>query len=385
MASVNRVHCYTKGYTQLGIETRVIIPEATIPYKDRDLTQNKLAEGYFNGTYFKYMSGTTIRNKRKWKRPFLDLISRIKTIYYISKESDKETVLLVWGGGIIWCPIMQFCGHLKGIKVYTELNELPYGTEIENKKRAILRKIMLKYIFPHFDGFIAISETLKKLAEKYNKKENAVLKVPILVDPTVNNENIKLIKKNHPFIFHSGTLFEQKDGIVKMLTAFALAKKEIKDLKFYLTGNLEKTYDAKVISDTITKYQLHDSVHFLGYLNNNDLYRYQKSCSLMIIYKYDTLQNQYCFSTKLGEYLAFAKPVILTNIGEAMFYMKNGENSLIADWQDIKKIADHIITIVKNPQLAKQLGKAGQRTCQENFNYSKHAKRMIEYFTKKMN
>lgn len=384
MASVNRLHCYTQGFTELGIETRVIIPEATIPYKQKDTTLNKEHEGFYKKTYFKYMSGTTIRNKNKWKRPFLDIISRFKTIHYILKETDNKTVLYVWGGGIIWCFLMQLCGHLKKAKVYTELNELPYGTGKETTKTRLFRKLTLTYIFPHYDGFIVISEALKRLVELHNKKKNCTLKVPILVDTNINNVIIHHRNYNKPFIFHSGTLCEQKDGIVKMITAFAIAKQKISDLEFYLTGNLEKTNDAEAIKATIEKYGIKDSVHFMGYIDKETLISYQKSCALMIIYKYDTLQNKYCFSTKLGEYLSFAKPVILTNIGEATYYMKNGINSYIADWRDIQTVAQYIVEIISKPALAEKIGLEGQKTCMREFNYKTHAQRMVNYFETKI-
>ena len=106
MASVNRLHCYTQGYTELGVETRVIIHDATIPYCEKETTQNIEAEGNFNGTYFKYMSDTPLRDKHKWKRPFLDARSRMKTIQYLLKECDRKTVLYTCGGSIVWYLIM---------------------------------------------------------------------------------------------------------------------------------------------------------------------------------------------------------------------------------------------------------------------------------------
>lgn len=385
MASVNRVHSYTQGFTKLGIETRVIIPEATIPFSEKDTTRNNKDEGFYNGVYFKYMSGTTIRHKNKLKRLIQDITSRIKTINYLLKESDNKTIIYVWGGGIIWCPMVILCGHYKKAMICTELNELPYGTGKENFRTRICRKIMLSLIFPKFDGFIAISESLKQLIELYNKKKNATLKVPILVDTNINNINVPLISHNHPFIFHSGTLSEQKDGIVKMLTAFALARNEVKDLEFYLTGDPEKSRDSKRIQETLVKYNIERYVHFLGYISNEQLRSYQKSCNLMIIYKYDTLQNKYCFSTKLGEYLAFEKPVIHTNIGEAQNYIKDKINAFVVDWKDTKGIADQIVQIIKNPSLAKEVGLKGKETCEKEFNYLIHAQRMINFFKQKIN
>lgn len=63
---------------------------------------------------------------------------------------------------------------------------------------------------------------------------------------------------------------------------------------------------------------------FTGYLSHEDLKDYLSKASMVIINKYRNQQNEHCFSTKLGEYLAAAKPVIITNVGEAMNWLENG-------------------------------------------------------------
>lgn len=386
MASVNRQHCYNKGYNELGIETRFIIPEATIPFNERETTQNKLGEGMYNGTYFKYMSGTPIRNKNKCLRPFDDIISRTKTLIYLWKECNNETVVYLCGGTIIMNRIIQIIAHIKKAVVFAEVNEYPYATERETKMLCFYRYLMLTYVFPNYDGLIAISDTLVKVCEKYNKKKNCVIKVPIIVDSNISDIDEMNIEVSCPFIFHSGSLCEQKDGIVKMLTAFALAKEkyEIGELKFYLTGKLEGSRDEKQIREVISKYKIDEDVCFLGYLDNDLLRQYQKSCTMMIIYKYDTVQNKYCFSTKLGEYLSFAKPVILTNIGEATNYMKDGQNAFVVNWEDVGAIADNIAKIIINPEMAKHIGEMGKLTCVRDFDYQVHTRRMIDFFRTKM-
>lgn len=384
MASVNRVHSYTQSFIELGVETRVIIPVATIPYDEKNITQNKIGEGFYKGVYFKYMSGIPLRSKNKWKRPIFDFFSRFKTIRYLLKECDKDTVLYVWAGGFCWYSLLIFIGHIRGAKIFTELNELPYGTGRESKKTKLYRTVMLNFVFPHFDGIICISETLQNLVRRYNHKECNTLKVPILVDANINNSEVKQLAIKEPFIFHAGTLQEQKDGVVMMLKAFAKAKRHVPDLKFFLTGNPNKSIDKDAIYHTISTNKLENDVVFLGYLDDEILKSYEKSCSLMIICKYDTLQNKYCFSTKLGEYLAFGKPVIITNIGEAVCYLKDGENAIVVDWRMLDDMADAICRLLSDKEFASHIGINGRNTCIEEFNYLKHGKRMIEYFKSKL-
>lgn len=99
----------------------------------------------------------------------------------------------------------------------------------------------------------------------------------------------------------------------------------------------------------------------------------------MIINKYDTQQNKYCFSTKLGEYLSFAKPIIITDIGEAMHYL-NETNSFIVKAGSSQEIAEKIIHIVLNEQDAINKGKEGYKLAKEIFNYKYQSKRIIPFF-----
>lgn len=136
--------------------------------------------------------------------------------------------------------------HHRHAKIIRELCELPYGTGVETAKTERLRNKMLTTIFPKFDGFFSISETLSEFVKKYAPKAKN-LKIPILVDVSIS-ENVKPHKSTYPYIFHSGTLYEQKDGVVGMLEGFAIANKQLHGkYDFIMTGKLEDSMDKKKI------------------------------------------------------------------------------------------------------------------------------------------
>lgn len=375
-ASTARVRCYTKGLTSYNIACKVILP---IPLeKNNDPHFNTQVEGQFNGVYFKNMSGTLRRSKNIITRQFIDLKGYINTLWYLIKTLQKEDIVIVYEGGSFWHRIVANVTHLKRCKVVMELNELPYGTSSQNNKTARKRERMLKKVFPKFDMFLTISESLTRLAKQYSP-HSAILKVPILVED-VNINSTTIIKE--PYIFHSGTLTEQKDGILGIIEAFGIACKQLnKPLKYYMTGNLTDSPHAAEITQLIQKYHLEEKIIFTGYLNNNELITYQKNCLFTIINKYDTLQNKYCFSTKLGEYLAFKKPVIITQIGEAMNYLQNNINAYIIPPHNINLLADKIIEIVNNPQKSQHIGNEGYKLTQTEFNCMTQAKKIINFLS----
>jgi len=376
-ASTARVRSYTKGLTEYGIECKVIIPISPERYGHTPI--NTIAEGYHENVYFKYITNSPQRKSNFIKRQISDIIGYIKTLLYLRKNLKKNDIVIIYEGGVLWHKIIARTVHSVHCKVVMELNEYPFVQTPGSEKK---RKRMLNTVFPMYDGFLAISENLVKLINQYAPSAK-VLKVPIIVE-SLNKDNLYIDKKKEEeaYIFHSGSLSEQKDGILGVIEAFGIACKQLNTpLKYYMTGNLNDSPHAEQIKTLINKYNLHDKIIFTGYLNENELRNYQKNCNLTIINKYDTIQNKYCFATKLGEYLALKRPVIITDVGEATFYL-NDTHAYIVPHGSPQLIANKIIEIINNPQKSKQIAEEGYKLTLKEFNYRYQAQRIISFFNR---
>jgi len=376
MASTVRCQNYIKAFKNEGLKCKVIIPIPLRTYNE--LPNIEEHSGTYEGIPYQYMTGTNRRNKNWIIRQTIDMIGYIKTLFYILTSVKSNDIIYAWVGGYIWFTLLGIFSKIKSSKILMEINEIPYGPKIMNRRLKLQRKILYRFGFPLYDGFFVISEELKKIAEQYKCSKAQILKVPIIVDTSIADK--KYPKTDEIYIFHSGTLYEQKDGVSGMLEAFAIANKELGGkLKYYLTGDLEKSRDKKIIQTVINKYHIQNNVKFLRYLSDEEMHYYQQNASLMIINKLRSEQNRYCFSTKLGEYLSFAHPVILTNVGEAMHYMKNKENAYIVEPNDLEAMANCIIKIIQNKTESDLIGQNGYKLATNIFNYKYQGKRMHEF------
>lgn len=374
-ASVARVKSYAKGFKNENIGIEILLPVSSEKYGRKP--KNTSSSGYDkNGIFYKYMSGAALRKRNIFLRKINDIYGYINTLFFIYTHAQPKNkdFIIVYEGGIIWHYLCAFIAHCKKINAIMELNELPYGTSIETKSTIRHRTIMLKNVFHHYDYFLAISEPLASLAHKYAPQAQ-IIKVPIIVEQNLQGEDWP----NKPlYIFHSGTLLEQKDGILGMLEAFGIASKKISiPIYYYLTGNIEDSPHSKQIKQIISKYSIEENVKFTGFLSETELRRYQKNCFLTIINKYETQQNIYCFSTKMGEYFSFSKPVIITSVGEATNYLKDGFNAYIVHPNKPNEIADKIIEAVNNPTKNTEIGKNAHKLVEKEFNCNYQAKRII--------
>ncbi len=381
MAGTNRVTCYAQAIISQGIQCKVIIFTRTEIYDKQP--KNSQSSGNFEGIEYTYIGKTPIRNRFALIRKYFDFHDKVGLLFYLWKNLKKNDIVISYADrDVELINIVIRTTHLKRAKFIRDLCELPYGTGIETEKTTKKRKIVFNKIFPKCDGIIAISDSLLSLAKKYTNKNCKLIKIPILVD----FEKYKLPdnSQSHPFpyIFHSGTLYEQKDGILGMLEAFGKAVYKLKmPIQFILTRNLDKSPHKEQINEIINKYEIKDKVLFTGYLNNEDLKDYLSKASLVIINKYPNQQNAYCFSTKLGEYLAAGKPVIITKVGEAINWLKGGESAYIIDPNDTDLLAQTIIRAFNDPIKRKEIGKNGQKLCKESFDYRNYGAIFSQFFS----
>ena len=380
MASTARVHAYGKGLKKLISNIQVLLPISVEAHGSKQ--RNKFKEGFDdNGIYYKYMSGSSLRGNNIIKRQINDQYGYLHTLLYLLTHLRKNDQVIVYEGGWFWQLMCIIAVHLKGATVAMELNELPYVFGQQTKKTIAKRQRMLKHVFPRYDQFIVISDTLQQLAHQY-APISKVIKVPIIVEDLIDSVTKDKSPFDKPYILHAGTLNQSKDGILGLIEAFGKVCQQTDiPIHYLFTGYLERSPQRDYIKKLLMQYHIEDRVKFLGYLEESELRQYQQHCSLCIINKYKTLQNKYCFSTKLGEYLAFARPVIMTNVGEAMNYLKDEENAYLVEPNDTDSMANKILYILYHPDEAAKIGNSGRELAMNVFNCDVQAKRLVSFFS----
>ena len=78
------------------------------------------------------------------------------------------------------------------------------------------------------------------------------------------------------------------------------------------------------------------------------------------------------FPSKIGEYLAAARPVVATHVGEIDRHLTDRETAYLSAPGDATAYADSIVEILDDPAAAAAVGRAGRRLAEERFHYSSH-------------
>lgn len=382
MAPIKRRLCIAKSLINAGVDCKILI------FAGRDnrssLEGKGTRRGEFEGVPFEFIgrdvcsSVTMISNLRS-------LISMFELLLYLRRELKKNDVVYSYVHDKYTTHYMNYVidvVHNKGAKYVRELCELPFGKGKETNGAIKNRKTILEKQFPKYDGVLAISQSLVDLAKQYANPNCRIYKLPILVEYDKYAMEDCSERCEIPYIFHAGSLTEQKDGILGMIEAFGKATKRLsKPLYFISTGKKEKSAFCKEINQLIAQYHIEDKVSFLGFVDDEVLKEKLQNASLVIINKYPTQQNRYCFSTKLGEYMAAGKPIIITNVGEAVYWLTDKRDSIIVPSQDTEALADAIVRLINDDGLRKAIGREAKATCLQTFDYKAQSSHLKSFFT----
>lgn len=381
MAATNRIICYAKAIKSQGIGCKVLIFTRTEVYGKTP--KNTKKKGNYEGVEYEYMGNTPLRGSNRFIRVINDVKDKITLLVYLFKNLNINDIVLGFADrDAKYMNTIIGLTHYKKAKFVRELCEIPYGTGKETRTTIKKRYFILNKQFPMCDGVITISDTLMSLAIKYISNNCHIIKIPILVDFDQYYLEDRSPEVEVPYIFHSGTLYEQKDGILGMLEAFGKASQEMTtSIQFISTGTPNKSPHYHDIERIIKEYQLEDKITFTGYISNEKLKDYLSKASLVIINKYPNQQNTYCFSTKLGEYLAAGKPVIITKVGEAMNWLKDGENAYTIEPNDTEILAKTIVEAFVDSEKRKTIGIYGQDICRESFDYKQYGNILKRLFS----
>jgi len=374
-----RAHLLCKSLVEEDIEVLMII---TQPTERKDNVYNVIPQGSFEGVKYMYIGGSTIRKESLIFRIFDTLYCRFILFFSLLFNSFKSDFVIVLGASFDFRILLPALLKLTKSKSILEINEYPLVNKRNNNRTKLLRGILFNLIFPLYDGFIPISTELEKLISDYKSTRAKSIIIPILGRTVERNKEQKKTRPIESFyIFHAGSLFESKDGILGMIKAFGQAKDRIPyPVKLVLTGSINRSPHKNEIENLITKYELVNDIIFTGFLSEDELDVYFTFASLAIINKKLNLQNQYCFASKLAEYMAYSIPVITTNVGDASLYLKDNVDSYFIYEDSTDILADKIVEFFNEINASRsQVASNAKKTFETHFNYETHRKPLVRF------
>ena len=218
-------------------------------------------------------------------------------------------------------------------------------------------------------GYLESSPYLKKYKHKIEVIPNGVdvgKFKPIKVDKSANN-----------LLFFLSLLdeFHRYKGLNYLLSALKIVKKEIHDVKLIIGGEGELMNEYQHMANSVG---LNGDVEFHGFIPDENIVEYYNKCNAFVLPSTSTTQEG--FGIVLLEALACGTPVISTEIVGVAEDVKKNNAGIIVPPKDSKALADAIIYILKNEDLAKKMGENGRRLVEERYTWKGVAERTEDVY-----
>jgi len=217
------------------------------------------------------------------------------------------------------------------------------------------RKKIFDYFLKKLDGFIVLSEDNARILKQYGVADHKihVVHIPLTIEDA--DAQPSRIEKNS--ILFTGWTHPRK-GLKVVVEAIAYVVRSFPDARLYaIGGSYDKRYE-DLLAQIIKKNKLENNINLLGKKPYSIVKQYIRKANILVIPE----QWETIAPNALTEGMVFGKAVVAANIGGILDVIKDGENGLLAKYNEPEDYAKKIIMLLQDKTLSKRLAQNARET-----------------------
>ena len=219
--------------------------------------------------------------------------------------------------------------------------------------------LALRLVLPFFNGIIAVNQNLKLWAEQKMHFKNVVYlpNFPSKENDVLKNTDLKGIKGKR--IVSLANLRVQKNHFLLLEVA---KKVQIShpEWTFHLVGKDFEDGYSKKIKSLISEFNLEKKVFLYG--SRPEIKYILEQSTIAVL----TSQSE-GLPVALLEYGWYAKPIVVTNVGEIPLLIQNGSNGFMVETGKTQLFYDSLVKLMDDETLQNDFGKALQLTINTDY------------------
>lgn len=178
-------------------------------------------------------------------------------------------------------------------------------------------------------------------------------------------------------LLYSGS-FASKDDISKLIMICGNIFAQGLPIILSLCGRIpvEKENEMR---NLISEYGMTENVVIHGYLEIDAYYQMIMEANICIVPRTNSTFANTGFPFKLGEYLSFGKPCIVSNTGDVSYYLSTDDVYMVEP-ENTGQLEQAIIQMIKNKRMRDKFSKNGKQKAELHFNPKKHVEMIMEIF-----
>ncbi len=236
----------------------------------------------------------------------------------------------------------------------------PFGYYREHYSDALQRWLYYAFVhqceriaFRRLGAVIANSDyTLSAVQSAYHLGHQRLFKCFKCIDQSQFEQKPHSPPAGGLILFAGGNM--QRKGLRTLIQAAPQILQTRSDIKFIVVG--ADRYSPKMQA-LCRELKISDSFHFVGWTTNEQLRALYRRASVFVM---PSLME--AFGMTLLEAMASNTPVVATRVGGIPELVRHGENGLLVEPSDSRGLANSLLEILENSDLAKRLGEGGMET-----------------------
>ncbi|MEK7130937.1 MAG: glycosyltransferase family 4 protein [Patescibacteria group bacterium] len=214
------------------------------------------------------------------------------------------------------------------------------------EKYSGLRKIIAGFVIPRANAIRCVSQRLKRqLMKDFGIGEEKITVTPIYVESRMINNELPIKQRGDKFIFLTVGRLVPVKNIGLQIRATTEVIKKYQNVEFWIVGDGS---ERKKLENEALKFGVKNNVKFLGWQNNPDEFYSQADAFLLT-------SNDEGWGMVAIEAMSHSLPVVMTDVGCAGEFIKDGENGIVIPINDQAKLEETMVRLIGDENLRKKL------------------------------
>ncbi len=185
--------------------------------------------------------------------------------------------------------------------------------------------------------------------------------------------------EREPIIIYLGGL-KRNRGTSLMMEAFETVLHHIPDARLHLVGPfIPPSLEQEVRQDATARHIAH-AVIITGIVPFDTIGDYLKQAQVGWVPLHAIPKYEKNIPTKIFEYMAYAVPIVSSDLMPTRPFIKNELNGYRIPANKPDEHAQAILSLLRNPQKAQQMGKNGQKLVREQYNWKQMENRLLNFY-----
>jgi glycosyltransferase involved in cell wall biosynthesis len=369
-----RMISYGRGLTYLGKKVKILL---LFPSDSPGKILNPHTSGEIDNISFEYTCGRVVRGNTFLQRRWIELKGIAVASYrLISMKKEIEAIILYPDHPLIGLLVGMLSKLLK-IPLILEKGEHPFLGFGDSIVGRLKRWYYIKILYNLYDGAIVVSVYLYKLMKGLMSRTTEIIQVPILVDLNefACRENTSDVSQ---VITYCGLLNEKKDGVLTLMRAYSQVREQFPKAILRLVGDSSLKSAVPEFKRHAEELGISDGVEFVGAVKHEEIPLYLHQATVLALARPSSLQADAGFPTKLGEYLASGKPVVVTRVGGLDHYLKDRVNVFFSPPDDVNAFAEQLIYVLGHPSYGLEVGLQGRKVAEDQFDINRNTQKIVD-------